>query len=74
MAELGKMLVGLGLLLAVVGAGLVLAGRMGWPPGRLPGDFAWKGRHVQMFFPLGTSIAISVALTLFLWLLTRIRR
>ena len=74
MVELGKALVGLGLLLLVVGAGFILAGRLGWPMGRLPGDFAWKGKHVQIFFPLGTSIAISVVLTLLLWLISRIRR
>jgi len=74
MVEMGKALVGLGLLLLVVGAGLILAGRMGWPLGRLPGDFAWKGKHVQVFFPLGTSIAISIVLTIALWLLFRLRR
>lgn len=74
MAEIGKALVGLGLLLVVVGAGLMLAGRLGWPQGRLPGDFVWKGKHVQVFFPLGTSIAISVVLTVALWLLSRFRR
>lgn len=74
MAELGKALVGLGLLLLVVGAVLILAGRMGWPLGRLPGDFAWKGKHIQVFFPLGTSIVISIALTIALWLLFRLRR
>jgi ribose/xylose/arabinose/galactoside ABC-type transport system permease subunit len=74
MVDLGKALVGLGLLLLVVGAGLILAGRLGWPIGRLPGDFAWKGKHVQVFFPLGTSIAISVVLTVAFWLLFKLRR
>ncbi|MFZ0396090.1 MAG: DUF2905 family protein [Terracidiphilus sp.] len=74
MVELGKALVGLGLLLLVVGAGFILAGRMGWPLGRLPGDFAWKGKHLQVLFPLGTSIAISVVLTVLLWLLFKLRR
>lgn len=74
MVELGKALVGLGFLLLVAGVGFILAGRMGWPMGRLPGDFAWKGRHFQLFFPLGTSIAISVVLTVVLWLLFKMRR
>lgn len=74
MVDLGKALVGLGLLLVVVGAGLVLAGRMGLPIGRLPGDFAWKGKHIQVFFPLGTSIAISVVLTLLFYLLAKMKR
>jgi hypothetical protein len=40
MNELGKALLGLGLLLAVIGAVLLIAGRTGMPLGRLPGDFA----------------------------------
>lgn len=71
---MGKALVGLGLLLLVVGVGFVLAGRMGWPLGRLPGDFAWRGKHVQLLFPLGTSIALSVLLTVVLYLLFKLRR
>ncbi|HWE87683.1 MAG TPA: DUF2905 domain-containing protein [Terracidiphilus sp.] len=74
MVEIGKALVGLGLLLLAVGAGLVVAGRMGWPLGRLPGDFAWKGKHVTVFFPLGTSIAVSVVLTVVFWLLMKMRK
>lgn len=74
MVELGKALVGLGLLLLVVGVGFIVAGRLGWPMGRLPGDFAWRGKHVQLFFPLGMSIALSVVLTVVLWLLFKLRR
>jgi hypothetical protein len=74
MVEMGKALVRLGLLLLAVGAVLILAGRMGWPLGRLPGDFAWKGKHIQVFFPLGTSLAIGIVLTIALWLLFRLRR
>jgi hypothetical protein len=42
--------------------------------GGYPGDFAWKGKHVQVFFPLGTSIAVSVVLTVVLWLLMKMRK
>src|SRR3954447_4944940 len=55
MNELGKALLGLGLLLAVIGAVLLLAGRFGLPLGRLPGDFAWRGKNASFYFPLGTS-------------------
>lgn len=74
MAELGKALLALGLLLMLAGAGLILAARLGWPLGRLPGDFAWKSKNVQVYFPLGTSILISIVLTLVLYLITRFRR
>ena len=74
MVELGKALLGLGLILVVIGALILLAGKVGLPLGRLPGDFAWRGRSVQVFLPLGTSILISIVLTLFFYLLARMRR
>ena len=52
MNDLGKMLLGLGLLLAVIGAVLLLAERFGLPLGRLPGDFAYKGKTFQSTFLL----------------------
>jgi len=74
MADLGKALLGLGLLLVVVGAVLLLAARFGVPLGRLPGDLSYRGRNVSLFFPLGTSILLSVVLTLILFLISRFRR
>ena len=74
MAELGKTLLGLGLLLAFVGAILLVAAKMGLPLGRLPGDIAYKGKNVSVYFPLGTSILISVVLTVIFYLLSRFRR
>jgi hypothetical protein len=74
MSAVGKALLVAGLLIAAVGAMLLLAGRMGWPLGRLPGDFAWRGRRVSIFFPLGTSILVSLVLSLLLYLISIIRR
>lgn len=74
MMELGKALLGIGLAIALAGAALWFAGRMGWPVGRLPGDIAYKGKHVTVFFPLGTCILISVLLSLLLYLLSRFHR
>jgi hypothetical protein len=74
MMGLGKALVGIGLAIAVIGVVLLLAGRLGLPLGRLPGDFAWKGKNVSVYFPLGTSILISVVLSLLLYLLSRFHR
>lgn len=74
MNELGKALLGLGLLLALIGALVLLAGRTGFPLGRLPGDFAYRGKRVTFYFPLGTSILVSILLTLLLYLLSRFRR
>jgi hypothetical protein len=74
MGDLGKALLGLGLLIALVGVLLLLAGRIGLPLGRLPGDFAYKSKHVSVFFPLGTSILISILLSLILYVLSRFQR
>jgi hypothetical protein len=74
MADFGKMLVGLGLLLVVLGAVLLLAARFGLPLGRLPGDVSYRGKHVSVFFPLGTSILISVVLSILFYLISRYRR
>jgi hypothetical protein len=74
MADIGKLLLGLGLLLVVLGAVLLIASRLGWPLGRLPGDIAWRGKNVSVFLPLGTSILISVVISLLLYLVSRFRR
>jgi hypothetical protein len=69
----GKFLVGLGGLLLVVGAVLIFAGRL---PGlgilgRLPGDIYIKRDNFSFYFPLATSILLSIAMSLVLWLLFR---
>ncbi len=76
MAELGKTILGLGLILIVLGAVILLAARFGFPLGRLPGDLHWRSRsgHTQVYFPLGTSILLSILFSLVLWLLSLFRR
>jgi hypothetical protein len=74
MNELGKALLGLGLLLAVIGAVLLVAGRFGLPLGRLPGDMAYRGKHISVYFPLGTSILISIVLSVLFYLFSHLRR
>ena len=38
--------------------------------GRLPGDIAYKGKNVTFYFPIVTSLVLSVVLTLVLWLIS----
>lgn len=73
MTELGKMIVGLGLVVVVIGLVLILAGRTHLPVGRLPGDILYRGKHTTFYFPLATSIVISVVLSLVLYLIARVR-
>lgn len=67
-------MLGIGVAIALIGAGLMAAERLGLPLGRLPGDFSFKGRNVSIYFPLGTSILISVVLSVILYLLSRLNR
>jgi len=73
-SELGKALLGIGLLFVVAGALLLLAARVGLPFGRLPGDIAYRGKNISVFFPLGTWILISILLSLIFYFVSRFRR
>jgi hypothetical protein len=54
----------------VVGLVMVFAGKIPFL-GKLPGDFLIRGKNFSFYFPLTTSILISVILTLILWLINR---
>ncbi|MBA3231988.1 MAG: DUF2905 domain-containing protein [Acidobacteria bacterium] len=59
---MGKLLVLVGLV--IVGLGLLMMA--GLPIGRLPGDFSFRRGNTTIYFPLATSIVLSIILTLFL--------
>ncbi|PKN34919.1 MAG: DUF2905 domain-containing protein [Deltaproteobacteria bacterium HGW-Deltaproteobacteria-19] len=65
---IGKILIVFGLITAGVGLLFVLGGKgfLSWV-GRLPGDFSWQGRNLHVFFPLATSLLVSLVLSL-LWI------
>ena len=67
MGDLGRMLVFVGGLLLVLGLVLILAGKINLPIGRLPGDIVIRGKNSTFYFPLMTSIVLSVILSLVLW-------
>jgi len=67
--QLGKVLVIAGVLLVGLGLILMLGSRFSFfGLGKLPGDIAYKGRTFSFYFPIVTSLLISVVLTLLLWL------
>ena len=59
----GKALIVVGLVIAAIGAAMAL----GVPLGRLPGDFAYRRGTFSFYFPLTTSILVSIVLTLVAW-------
>ena len=74
MGDLGRMLVFVGGLVLVFGLVLILAGKMHLPIGRLPGDIVYRGKHTTFYFPLMTSILLSVILSLVLYVVNRMHR
>jgi hypothetical protein len=53
---------------------VLLFARVGLPLGKLPGDIAYRGRNFSFFAPLGSSLLLSLVLSLLLYLLARLRR
>jgi uncharacterized protein HemY len=77
---LGKLLIGIGLAIAVLGGLLLLVGRIpgihhlfDWV-GKLPGDISIKRDNFNLFFPLGTSVLLSILLSLVFYVLSWIFR
>jgi hypothetical protein len=63
-----------GIILFLIGGGVYLAAKFGIPLGRLPGDIRIEGENGSFYFPITTSILVSVVLTIVLNLLVRFLR
>ena len=64
---MGKVLVVVGLIVAAVGAVIML----GFPLGRLPGDIVYRRGNLTIYLPIMTSVIVSVVLTLILLIVRR---
>lgn len=67
--NLGRILIVAGIALVIAGLLFTLLGRLGL--GKLPGDIVWRRGNATFYFPLMSSILISVVLSLLLWLIGR---
>jgi hypothetical protein len=70
MIDIGKMLIIFGVAAIVIGGILMLSGKVPWI-GKLPGDILVQKKNFTFYFPLATSILISVLLTLIFWLIKK---
>ena len=74
MAEFGRWLALVGIVLVASGLALMLVGRTHLPLGRLPGDLLYRDKNATVYFPLATSLLLSVVISLVLYLIGRFRR
>jgi hypothetical protein len=70
MTELGKFLIAFGGVIVLVGVLFSLGGKLPWL-GRLPGDILIQRDNFSFYFPLTTSLLVSIFLSLLLFLLRR---
>lgn len=70
MEHLGKSLVFIGIVVAVLGAALMLSGKLPFL-GKLPGDIVIEKKNFTFYFPLATSLILSALFSLILYLLRR---
>lgn len=73
MGDLGKLLLIVGGLIVLLGVVLLVAGRFNLPLGRLPGDFTYRGKNTVIYFPLATSLLLSVLFSVIFYLINRFR-
>lgn len=69
LTDIGRLLVGVGVVIVIVGGLLLLAGRLGL--GRLPGDLRFGSGNVRIYVPLATMVVVSVIATIVLNLFFR---
>jgi len=70
MADLGKLIIGAGIVLVVLGTAIMLFGKIGG----LPGDIHIRRGNFSFYVPIVTCIVLSLVLTLALQLIVRLRR
>jgi len=64
----------LGILLIVAGILVMALGRIRLPLGRLPGDIAYRGKNFSFYFPVATSLLLSLLVSVIFYLISRFRR
>jgi predicted Co/Zn/Cd cation transporter (cation efflux family) len=70
--QIGKWLILAGIVIALVGAFVMILGRVGLF--KLPGDLQFGGKNWKVYFPIASCVIISIVLTAILWLINYLRR
>jgi hypothetical protein len=74
MEQIARYIVIAGIVLIIIGGLVFLAARIGFPLGRLPGDIRIERGNGTFYFPLASSIIISILLTVLLNIIVRLIR
>ena len=74
MTDIGKSLIFMGFVIIIIGTVLLFSDKLPFNLGKLPGDISFKKENFSFYFPITTSILISVILSLLLYLFSRFFR
>jgi ribose/xylose/arabinose/galactoside ABC-type transport system permease subunit len=69
--SIGRLLIGIGASLILLGVLFLIANKLNLPLGRLPGDVVWRGKNSVFYFPWVTCLALSLLASLLFWLFQR---
>ncbi len=68
MVEIGKNIVFIGIVIVIIGIILTFSDKLPFSLGKLPGDIVYKKENTSFYFPITTSIIISIILSILLYL------
>lgn len=71
MAEIGKSIIFIGIVIVVIGIILLFSDKLPFNLGKLPGDISYKKENFSFYFPITTSIIVSIVLSLLFYLFGR---
>lgn len=74
MTEIGKSIIFIGILIVIIGIILLFSDRLPFNLGKLPGDISYKKENFSFYFPITTSILISIVLSLLFYLFSKFFR
>jgi heme/copper-type cytochrome/quinol oxidase subunit 2 len=68
MSEIGKIIIFMGIIMIILGVLLLFSDKLPFNLGKLPGDISYKKENFSFYFPITTSIVVSIVLTLLFYL------
>ncbi len=74
MAEIGKSIIFVGIIIIIIGVLLLFSDKLPFNLGRLPGDISYKKENFSFYFPITTSILISIILSILFYIFSKFFR
>ncbi len=74
MTDIGKSLIFMGIVIIIIGTILLFSDRLPFNLGKLPGDISYKKENFSFYFPITTSILISIILSILFYFFSKFFR